>query len=266
MEAAQALAGGAIGQALSRAAVATGVDFGQLLETARRESSFDPSARAQTSSAAGLFQFVEQTWLATVARYGARHGLAADAASIDMSSGRPRVADPEARRQILAKRFDPEISARLAGELTRENAAALEKAFGRTPSAGEIYAAHVLGAGGAVRLARAAGDGAPDAAALFPREAAANRALFFEREGAARSPAAMLARFERMMGGAAAIPAPSSSPANAPPEPAIALADVEAMRQAMVAAALRALFDLAGGDRDGARLMGLGAYSRALRP
>jgi len=31
-----------------------------------------PPARAQTSSAAGLFQFVDQTWLATLKRHGAR--------------------------------------------------------------------------------------------------------------------------------------------------------------------------------------------------
>lgn len=287
---------GAVGQALSRAADATGVDFGQLLETARRESSFDPRAKAQTSSAAGLFQFIESTWLTMVARYGAQHGMAAEAAEIDMSSGRPRVADPAAREAILAKRFDPELAARFAGELTRENAAALEKSLGRPASRGELYMAHVLGAGGAARLVRAAADGAPDAAALFPREAAANRGLFYRKDGAARAADELVARFARMVEGGGPLNAPAAvTPtvqagavsassavrgASVAPSRESAMIDVEQLRAEMTATALRALFDLVSragetGDRGGdfgagggaaSRLFGLDAYTRLTRP
>ena len=274
---------GAVGQALSRAADATGVDFGQLLETARRESAFDPRARAQTSSAAGLFQFIESTWLTMVARYGAQHGMAAEAAAIDMSSGRPRVADASTRDAILARRFDPEMAARLAGELTRENAAALEKGLGRSPSRGELYMAHVLGAGGAARLVRAAAEGAPDAGALFPREAAANRGLFYRKDGGVRSAQELAARFEQMVEGAAGAPAPgamiasaapaaSDAPSQRRPVPAArammdaSAFDIEQMRAAMTAAALRALFDVASTDSAAARLFGLDAYGRLKRP
>lgn len=275
---------GAVGQALSRAADATGVDFGQLLETARRESAFDPRARAQTSSAAGLFQFIESTWLTMVARHGAQHGMAAEAASIDMSSGRPRVADPATRDAILAKRFDPETAARLAGELTRENAAALEKNLGRAPSRGELYMAHVLGAAGATRLVRAAAEDAPDAVALFPREAAANRGLFYRKDGGVRSAQELAQRFERMVDGAgAAAPqmaervdtgaaaATRAAPARSvAPQwiagPDAAGFDIEQMRAAMTAAALRALFDVAASDTAAARLFGLDAYARLNRP
>jgi hypothetical protein len=187
-------------QAIKRAAEATGVDFSLLVETARRESSFNPSARAPTSSATGLFQFIETTWLETVRRHGAKHGLGVYASQIEFANGRPQVSDPQVRQQILDLRYDPELSARMGAELARENGDALARRLGRAPSAGEVYAAHVLGAGGAARLIAAAEEGAPSAAALFPREAGANRWLFWGRDGQERSAQALLARFDIQAG------------------------------------------------------------------
>ena len=177
----------AVRAAIQRAARATGVDFSMLVETARRESALNPNARAGTSSATGLFQFIESTWLDMVRRYGPSHGLAAQSAALRQG------ADAETRREILALRSDPELSARMAGELARENAATLQARLGRAPNAGELYAAHVMGPAGAVRLIEAAQRGAPDAAALFPREAAANGGLFYA-DGAPRSAQALLER------------------------------------------------------------------------
>jgi hypothetical protein len=185
----------AVRVALQRAADATGADFAALAETARRESSFNSAARAPTSSATGLFQFIDSTWLDMVRRHGAEHGLAGAAQQIALVDGRPRVADAATRKAILDLRLDPELSARMAGELARENARTLEARIGRAPSAGEVYAAHVMGAGGAARLIEAAARGAPDASALFPREAAANPWLFREN-GAPRSAQALLARLD----------------------------------------------------------------------
>lgn len=173
--------------AIRRAADATGVDFSLLVETARRESAFSPTARAGTSSATGLFQFIESTWLDMVRRHGPAHGLAREAAALRAG------ADPATRREILALRNDPELSARMAGELARENAEALQARLGRVPFAGELYAAHVMGSSGAVRLIEAAAQGAPDASALFPREASANRGLFYAN-GQPRSAAGLLER------------------------------------------------------------------------
>lgn len=177
----------AVRAAIQRAARATGVDFSLLVETARRESALNPNARAGTSSATGLFQFIESTWLDMVRRHGPAHGLAAQSNALRQG------ADAETRREILALRSDPELSARMAGELARENAATLQARLGRAPNAGELYAAHVMGPNGAVRLIEAAQRGAPDAAALFPREAAANRGLFYAN-GAPRSAQALLDR------------------------------------------------------------------------
>lgn len=182
-------------EALQRAAASTGVDFTMLAETARRESGFNAGAKAPTSSATGLFQFIESTWLDMVRKYGDQHGLGAMASRISMSGGRPHVSDAASRKAILDLRYDPELSARMAGELARENAATLQSNLGRAPSAGELYAAHVMGPAGATKLIEAAERGAPNAAALFPREAAANRGLFYV-DGAPRSAAQLLARLD----------------------------------------------------------------------
>jgi hypothetical protein len=196
--------------AIARAASATGVDFALLVETARRESTFDPRAQAATSSARGMFQFVEGTWLDMVRRHGADHGLGGYAGAISLRDERPFVSDPALRREILALRDDPETSARMAGELTRENAAVLSDRLGRTAAPGELYAAHVLGAAGAARLIAAAGQGAPSAAALFPREASANPSLFYV-DGAPVSAAALLDRFGAAQSSEAAAPADAPS-------------------------------------------------------
>src|SRR5437868_1566523 len=61
--------------AIQLASARTGVQFDYLLNQARIESSLNPEARARTSSATGLFQFIEQTWLGMVKQHGAAHGL-----------------------------------------------------------------------------------------------------------------------------------------------------------------------------------------------
>lgn len=177
----------AVHAAIRRAADATGVNFSLLVETARRESALNPNARASTSSASGLFQFIESTWLDMVRRHGADHGLGAQATALQNG------ANAQTRRDILALRSDPELSARMAGELARENAATLEARLGRSPNAGELYAAHVMGPHGALRLIEAAQQGASNAVSLFPREAAANRGLFYAN-GQPRSAQALLDR------------------------------------------------------------------------
>lgn len=167
--------------AIRRAAAQTGVNFAFLLQTARRESGLNPNAHASTSSAAGLFQFVEQTWLSTLKRFGARHGLGAYAAQVEEGpDGRFHVADPSMRKRVLDLRLDPQASALMAGELTQDHAAYLQGRTGRAPSVGELYAAHVLGAAGSARLSEtAATRPATPAAELFPEAAAANAGLFY---------------------------------------------------------------------------------------
>jgi hypothetical protein len=193
-------------QAIRDGAMASGVGFDYLLATARRESSLDPAAKAGTSSATGLFQFIEQTWLGVMKNAGPRLGLQAQADAITrQSDGTYTVPDAGQRQAILDLRRDPKISATLAGALTQQNAEALAGALGRDPTAGDLYAAHVLGAKGAAALISTARAFPERAAALdLPEAAAANRGLFYDRAGRPRSAAELYASLSAAAQGAVA--------------------------------------------------------------
>lgn len=194
VEPGNAAAGSTVTGAIRQASQATGTSFSYLLATAQVESGLNPQAGAPTSSARGLFQFVEQTWLGTIKQSGAALGYGRYAAAITQTgSGRYVVQDPAMRQEILRLRNDPTANAVMAGAFTKANAAYLTQKLGRPPSEGELYIAHFLGAGGAARLIGAAASH-PDAkaAALFPNAAHANPSIFFDRHtGTARSLAAV---------------------------------------------------------------------------
>ncbi len=173
---------------IRQAARAVGTSFSYLLATAKVESNFNPGAKATTSSAQGLFQFIEQTWLATMKDAGPRLGYGRYADAITRApSGRMEVADPAMRAEILGLRKNPEVNAAMAGALTQQNASILQARLGRAPTEGELYIAHFLGAGGATKLINAASGNNPTGAALFPNAAQANRSVFFDKQGRARS-------------------------------------------------------------------------------
>lgn len=170
--------------AIARASQATGMDFDYLLAQAKLESSLDPSAKAPTSSAAGLYQFTQGTWLQTLDRHAGRHGL--DWADAAISGG--RVSDPTMRAQIMALRYDPQASALMAAELASDNRAELSAELGREPDSAELYLAHFLGIGGAKTfLGALQADPGQSAAALMPKAAAANRTIFYDAGGVPRS-------------------------------------------------------------------------------
>ncbi|MEP4030029.1 transglycosylase SLT domain-containing protein [Roseibium polysiphoniae] len=178
-----------IEQAFQSASTSTGTSFDYLVKTAARESSFNPTAKAATSSATGLFQFIESTWLETMKEAGPKHGLEKYSDQIQRtSSGKYRVSDPAVRQEILDLRKDPDIASVMAGALTQKNAAHLSRKLGRQPSEGELYMAHFLGAGGANRLIRASEDNAEMRAdKLFPSQARANKSIFYHSNGEART-------------------------------------------------------------------------------
>lgn len=195
---------GVVEAAIQRASHATGVDFTFLMKTAGRESGYDPRAKAQSSSAAGLFQFVEQTWLATLKQHGAKYGYARYAALINRGTdGRYYVQGAEARKAVMNLRMDPHAASLMAGELTSDHASYLRGRVGRAPTAGELYAAHVLGPQGSARLIEAVRSrpGA-SAASLFPEAAAANRSIFY-RDGRAATVSEVYANLTSSAGGAA---------------------------------------------------------------
>ena len=98
------------------------------MKTANRESGMNPARQGRpSSSAAGLFQFVEQTWLSTLKQHGAKYGYARYADLISKGSdGRYHVSGAEARRAVMDLRLDPHAASLMAGELTSDHAAYLQ--------------------------------------------------------------------------------------------------------------------------------------------
>lgn len=175
--------------ALKQASAETGSDFSYLLGTALRESSLKPQAKSGSSSAAGLFQFVSQTWLSMIKQYGAKYGLGSYADAIHKGAdGRYRADNAADRRAILALRNNPKVSALMAGEYANQTKTQLESRLGRGVCGGELYAAHFLGAGAACRLIEL-NDSNPktEAATCFPAAAQANRGVFYHRNGSPKT-------------------------------------------------------------------------------
>ncbi len=171
--------------ALSMASDSTGTDYNYLLNTARSESSFQAEAKAPTSSAQGLFQFIEETWIRTVKDEGEKFGLGRYAARITKTAtGRYIVADPADRAAILALRKNPKVSAMMAGAYAKRNAEFVAGEIGRQPTSDELYIAHFLGPSDAVKLItlrdRRPSLSAPD---MFPAAAKANRGIFYGNFG-----------------------------------------------------------------------------------
>lgn len=214
-------------------AAASGADFGYLLKTAQRESSLDPHAKAGTSSATGLFQFTDTTWMKTLGRYGAKHGV--------HTAGM-------GRNDILALRNDAGLSAKMAGELANENADILEKKLGRPATQGELYLAHFMGPSDAAKLTLAAQAKASGSAAeMFPAAAAANAAVFRGVDGGALDAAGLYHKLTSgglgdLAGQAANMAASAVAPLGGPAALLMARAGLAQMNAALMAA----LFDVQG--------------------
>jgi len=269
-------AGGVTG-AIRNAAQSTGTSFDYLVATARVESGLNPNAAAKTSSARGLFQFIDKTWLATLKQAGPALGYGQYADAITQNAdGSYGVADPAMRQKISDLRDDPRASAAMAAAFTNINATQLAQSLGRPPSDGELYIAHFMGASGASQLISAAtrGNGGAAAASLFPKAAAANPGIFYNRDGTARSVsdvyAALVNRYDTARNGSAhAVAALQAAQTAAPmPTPAVpSAAEAEAV-DAVNAAQSRPLFYnmFSSGNRGGAAVSSLVTDLWASRP
>ncbi len=186
-----------------RAARNTDTDPALLMSIADKESAFAPTVKASTSSATGLFQFIDSTWLRVVRDFGAQHGLDKEAAAIDSSDGAPSISDPAARRRILGLRNDPYLSAILAAEMLKHDTAKIATRIGRELSDGETYLAHFLGPSDAEKfITKLVSEPRYAAPKLLPKPARANRTIFFtaaKRKAGGLSVADVHQKFETMM-------------------------------------------------------------------
>jgi hypothetical protein len=227
--------------AIRQAAQMTGADFRYLLATARVESNLNPNAQVPTSSARGLFQFIDQTWLATLKEQGPTLGYAPYARAISqLPSGEYAVTDRRLQKAIMNLRSDPGANALMAGAFTRVNAAKLAARLGRDPTEGELYIAHFLGPNGAGRLiGLAASSPAAPAAAAFPEAAADNPSIFYDRRGRARGAGevyrALVGRYDVARGVLGNLPAQAS--AARPSARGVSVSDPAALSAAYAAAA-----------------------------
>lgn len=186
---------------IRQASLSTGVDFSYLMAQANRESSFNPAAQAKTSSAAGLYQFVEQTWLGVVKNHGAEYGQGDLADKISRrADGHFAIADSKTRNEILELRRDPGFAAAMAAEHAADNEAKLQEKLGREITGTDLYMAHFLGISGALKFLRNMED-SPDktGASMFPKAAAANQDVFYTDSGRARTVSEIYDRFAASM-------------------------------------------------------------------
>ncbi len=193
--------------AIQLASARSGVDFGYLYAQAKLESGLDPSARAATSSARGLYQFTASTWLDTIRKHGAANGLGWAADALDAG------ASGAAKAAILDLRRDPQAAAAMAAAFASDNRASLEAGLGRPATATDLYIAHFLGASGALKFLRAH-DADPRAAGagVAPAAAHANHAVFYAANGAPRSLAGIYDNFAAKLTGTTLPPAGTALP------------------------------------------------------
>lgn len=181
-----------------KAAHVTGVDPVYMMTLADVESSLSPEAKAPTSSAQGLFQFIDRTWLEIVHLHAADYGFTAAADAIDIVGGDPVVKDRD-REWVMNLRTDPYFSALMAGELIKDVERALHAQGERELAEAELYLAHFLGAGSAVRFLEML-DQDPNMKAfkLFPKAAKANAGLFMEGKGRKRRPVSVAELYNKI--------------------------------------------------------------------
>lgn len=139
------------------------VDPAYMAATAGRESSFFSGANAKTSSATGVYQFIDSTWRTMVSRYGAQYGIT-----------------------MKTPKTDPRANALMGAEYAKENKAYLETMLHRKVQPTEMYMAHLLGAGGALSIIKARSTAL--AINVRPDAVSGNRSLFYTKVNGVSKP------------------------------------------------------------------------------
>lgn len=172
--------------AITNAAQRFGVSPAYLAATAKREYGVflqgDPDAIdygqgniGNNSSATGVMQFIDGTWLGVVRdpRFQAAMGL-------DITG--------KSEEELLAMRGDPDMAMMGGAFFTANNARLARAALGREPTDADLYIMHFMGEGGGPRLFRLMQSNPEVSGAhLFPEQAAANRSVYYNRDGSERT-------------------------------------------------------------------------------
>jgi len=111
------------------------------------ESSFKGgSTKANSSTATGLYQFVDDTWADQVARSNAPEAqpykAQAQAYLADKNKGVPRSKRKETYKALLSARSNDQLNAVIGGQYLRQGLDALKKSGVSNPSMAEVYAYH----------------------------------------------------------------------------------------------------------------------------
>jgi hypothetical protein len=154
---------------IAKGAKMAGMDPNVMLAFAAIESDLNPKAKAPTSSATGLFQFLDGTWKEVLRKYGKKYNLSAN-----------------------ASRYDPLASTLMGAEYAKANAKYAGKS---NPNATDLYLTHFLGPGGAKQFLSMTDNAIP--ANTMPKQAKANKSIFYAKGGGARTKAQIYAELTR---------------------------------------------------------------------
>lgn len=162
------------------AAKYAGVDPAYMAATAGRESQFTSTAqpirhKKRVSSATGVYQFIDSTWVVMVQRYGAQYGIT-----------------------LKTPKTDPRANALMGAEYAKENEAYLSALLNRKVQPTEMYMAHLLGASGALSIIKARSTAL--AINVRPGAAAGNRSLFYKKVNGVSKPVTVYEFRQRLRG------------------------------------------------------------------
>lgn len=172
--------------AIHMAAERSGLEFGYMMELAEAESGFSHRIRASTSTATGMYQFIESTWSWMIMLHGDKYGLGALASEVelykdDLGRSQARINNPVLRREIMELRKNPHLSSLMSAHFQKENRGK-EQCFvdGGDIKRTDMYIAHFLGAHDAIYfINQMRANPGQSAAATFPEAAQANENIFY---------------------------------------------------------------------------------------
>ncbi len=150
--------------AIQNASTQTGAPMATMLAIADQESGFNPNAQAGTSSASGLYQFINSTYSGMVTQYGNQYNVTPGSV------------------------LDANSNALMGGQLIQNNVQTLQNAGVSNPTPGQIYMLNFLGnSGGTSFIQQAQSNPSAPAASLFPAAASANRSIFYNSDGTSKT-------------------------------------------------------------------------------